>query len=61
MKLKSILTEISDPVNKNNLFWFLTIVLIASLFYMIGWISNELEEGEGIKIENPPVSKKISK
>ena len=62
MKLKSILTEISDPVNKNGLFWLFVILLVASLFYMIGWISNELSEGEELKIEDPPeISQKTNK
>ncbi len=54
MRLNTILTEMSDIVNKNNLFWVLVIALVASLFYLVGWISNELERGEGIEIENPP-------
>ncbi len=55
MKLKSILTEINDFVNQDNtIFWIFVVILIGSLFYMIGWISNEFEEGESIEINNTP-------
>ncbi len=53
MKLKSILTEFINIVKKDTVFWLTVIALVASLFYMVGWISRELESEE-LEIEDPP-------
>jgi|GEM_PF-6046744 len=54
MKPKSILTEISKIVNQksDSFYWLIIIILVALLFYMIGWISRDLEEQKPIEIED---------
>ncbi len=53
MKSKEIITKLSTIVNKNNFWWFLIVLLTATLFYMIGWIDCKKEMKEPIKIEDP--------
>ena len=61
MKLEPILTEISDIVNKKELLWVVAVILTATLFYMIGWISCRVESRDPINIEDPPEISKIWK
>ena len=56
MKLKSIITKLSEIVNEklSSSATIIIIILIATLFFMIGWIFCNLEEIESLEIESPP-------
>ncbi len=59
MKLKLILTELSDIVNEKLFLTILIVILTATLFYMIGWISCSMQESKPLEIEDFSKNNKI--
>lgn len=59
MKLKYILTKLKRIVKSDLFYNVIIMILIATLFYMIGWIACSLTNQEPVSIEDPEIPAEI--